>query len=229
MLACSEARPLSDYAPDSLASRLGCSQVLYSLIATFCREYLGPSLKKWSPRFFGDGALNLELFVKRRSELWVLLKDDIGVVRKGGRRHVVTRSDVQVVNVLGGHAQPEETQPGKPHPRILQIVDEQAATGLDGYYIRMPDSTFVAYGDWLPECESRGVVWAGNKVLYVVPTPRSAKVHSLRNPAGGSGCRMANFVAPRSLVTHHCGRSKRECVSKGSVPVVIIPRLRSRI
>ncbi len=151
---------------------LGYSQVLYSLIATFCREYLGPSLKKWSPRFFGDGALNLELFAKRRSELWVLLKDDIGVVRKGGRRHVVTRSDVQVVNVGGGHAQPE--QPGKPHPRILQIVDEQGATGLGGYYIRMPDSAFVAYGDLLPECESRGVVWAGNKVLYVVSDTVSA-------------------------------------------------------
>ncbi|MGE3509292.1 MAG: ATP-binding protein [Vicinamibacterales bacterium] len=152
---------------------LGYSQVLYSLIATFCREYLGPSLKKWSPRFFGDGALNLELLAKRRSELWVLLKDDIGVVRKGGRRHVVTRSDVQVVNVGTGHAQPE-TQPGKAHPRILQIVDDQGATDLGGYYIRMPDSAFVAYGDLLPECESRGVVWAGNKILYVASDTVSA-------------------------------------------------------
>ena len=98
---------------------LGYGQVLYSLIATFCHEFLGPSLKKWSPRFFGDGALNLELLAKRRSELWVLLRDDIGIVRKGGRRLVVTRSDVQVVNVGGGHAQPEP-QAGKPHPRILQ-------------------------------------------------------------------------------------------------------------
>lgn len=152
---------------------LGYSQVLYSLIATFCREYLGPSLKKWSPRFFGDGALNLELLAKRRSELWVLLKDDIGVVRKGGRRHVVTRSDVQVVNVGSGHTQPE-TQPGKAHPRILQIVDDQGATELGGYYIRMPDSAFVAYGDLLPECESRGVVWAGNKILYVASDTVSA-------------------------------------------------------
>lgn len=63
---------------------LGYTSILYSLIATFCHEYLGPSLKKWSPRYFGDGALNLELLSKRRSELWILLKDDIGVVRKGG-------------------------------------------------------------------------------------------------------------------------------------------------
>jgi len=145
---------------------LGFTQLLYSLIATFCREYLGPSLKKWSPRFFGDGALNLELLAKRRSELWILLKDDIGVVRKGGQRQVVTRSDVQVVNVGGGHAQPEPP-PGKPHPRILQIVDEQGATGLGGYYIRLPETAFRAYGDLLPECDSRGVVWAGNKILYV--------------------------------------------------------------
>jgi molecular chaperone HtpG len=147
---------------------LGYTQILYSLIATFCREYLGPSLKKWSPRFFGDGALNLELLARRRSELWILLKDDIGVVRKGGRRQVVTRSDVQVVNVGGGSRENEpEPQAGKPHPRILHIVDEQGATRLAGFYIRLPNTAFTAYGDLLPECESRGVVWAGNKILYV--------------------------------------------------------------
>jgi len=152
---------------------LGFTQIFYSLIATFCREYLGPSLKKWSPRFFGDGALNLELLAKRRSELWILLKDDIGVVHKGGQRHVVTRSDVQVVNVGGGQAQPEPP-PGKPLPRILQIVDQHGTTGLGGFYIRMPDSAFAAYGDLLPECESRGVVWAGNKILYVASDTVSA-------------------------------------------------------
>jgi len=152
---------------------LGYSPVLYSLISTFCREYLGPSLKKWSPRFFGDGALNLELLAKRRSELWILLKDDIGVVRKGGQRQVVTRSDVQVVNVGGGHSQPEP-QPGKPPARILHIIDEQGATGLGGFYIRLPDTAFSAYGDLLPECESRGVVWAGNKIMYVASDAVSA-------------------------------------------------------
>ncbi len=145
---------------------LGYSQILYSLIATFCREYLGPSLKKWSPRFFGDGALNLELLAKRRSELWILLKDDIGVVRKGGQRQVVTRSDVHVVNVGGGQSH-TEPQPGKPQPRILHIVDEQGATGLQGFYIRLPEMAFSAYGDLLQDCDSRGVVWAGNKIMYV--------------------------------------------------------------
>lgn len=152
---------------------LGYTQILYSLIATFCREYLGTSLKKWSPRFFGDGALNLELLAKRRSELWILLKDDIGIVRKGGQRQIVTRSDVQVVNVGAGRGQPER-QPGKPHPRILHIVDDQGATGLGGFYIRLPDTAFRAYGDLLPECDTRGVVWAGNKIEYVVSDAVSA-------------------------------------------------------
>lgn len=152
---------------------LGFTQVLYSLIATFCREYLGPSLKKWSPRFFGDGAINLDLLAKRRSELWILLKDDIGVVRRGGQRQVVTRSDVQVVNVGGGRSQPEP-QPGKSRPRILHIVDEQGTTILGGYYLRMPDTAFGAYGDLLPGFESRGVVWAGNKIEYVVSDAVSA-------------------------------------------------------
>lgn len=154
---------------------LGYTSILYSLVATFCREYLGQSLKKWSPRFFGDGALNLELLAKRRSELWILLKDDVGVVRKGGQRQVVTRSDVQVVNVGSGQDQPQpEQQPGKPLPRILHIIDEQGTTGLGGFYIRLPDTAFNAYGDLLPGCDSRGVVWAGNKIEYVVSDAVSA-------------------------------------------------------
>lgn len=151
---------------------LGITQVFYSVVATFCREYLGPSLKKWSPRFFGDGALNLELLAKRRSELWILLKDDIGVVRKGGQRQVVTRTDVQVVTVRSGEGQ-ADTPPTNPRPRLLRIED-YAGTGLGGSYIRIPDRAFAAYGDLLPECESRGVVWAGNKILYVASDAVSA-------------------------------------------------------
>ena len=154
---------------------LGFSQILYSLIASFCREYLGPSLKKWSPRFFGDGALNLEMLAKRRSELWILLKDDIGTIRKGGQRQIVTRSDVQVVNVGGGgQAQPDAPPPGNKQPRILHIIDDTGQTDLGGYYIRLPKSAFKAYGDLLPGCDSRGVVWAGNKILYVASDAVSA-------------------------------------------------------
>jgi molecular chaperone HtpG len=155
---------------------LGYSQLLYSLIATFCREYLGPSLKKWSPRFFGDGAINLELLAKRRSEFWVLIKDDIGVVHKTGQRHVVTRSDVRVVSIANPNAH-IESNPDKPFPRILQIVDDRGEANLGGYYIRLPDTAFTAYGDLLPECESRGVVWSGNKILFNASDTVSASFH----------------------------------------------------
>ncbi len=151
---------------------LGYSQLLYSLIGSFCREYLGPSLKKWSPRFFGDGAMNLELIAKRRSELWILLKDDIGTVRKGGQRQVVSRSDVEVVNVRAGHAEAHNL-PGR-KPRILNIVDDAGQMEVAGYYIRLPERSFEAYGDLLPECEYRGVVWAGNKIMFVVSDAVSA-------------------------------------------------------
>ena len=149
---------------------LGYTQILYSLIGSFCFEYLSQSLKKWNPRFFGDGSLNFELLAKRRSELWVLLKDDIGVVHKGGKREVFTQSDVQVLDVSRdkNDEEPLKPNPGKPNPRILNIIDDQETTSLAGYYIRLPNSAFKAYGDLLPECESRAVVWAGNKILYVV-------------------------------------------------------------
>ena len=151
---------------------LGYTPILYSLIATFCWEYLGPSLKKWSPRFFGDGALNLELLAKRRSELWILVKDDIGVVLSSGKRQVVTRADVHEVAVGHGYL---EQSPQKPdHPRILRIVDEYGDTGTGGYYIRVPDTAYSAYGDLLPPCENRAVVWAGNKITYVISDAVSA-------------------------------------------------------
>ena len=152
---------------------LGFSQLLYSLISTFCHVYLGPSLKKWSPRFFGDGAMNLELLAKRRSELWILLKDDIGVVRKGGQRQLVTQSDVQEVRIGGGEP---DAEPAPEHkPRLLRIIDEEQRTGLEGYYIRLTDSGYEAYGDLLPECDSHGVVWVGNRMTFVASDDVSAQ------------------------------------------------------
>ena len=152
---------------------LGYSQLLYSLISRFCHVYLGPSLKKWSPRFFGDGALNLELLAKRRPDLWVLLKDDIGVIRKGGNRELVTRRDVQVVRV--GGEQPEGGRGEIQTPRLLRIIDEDQRTEVSGYYIRLTDSGFNAYGDLLAECDSHGVVWVGNKMTFVASDEVSAQ------------------------------------------------------
>ena len=152
---------------------LGYSSLLYSLISTFCHVYLGPSLRRWSPRFFGDGALNLELLAKKRSELWILLRDDIGVVRKGGQRHLVTERDVQVVLIGGPERGAEPVAEQK--PRLLQIIDNDQRTGLEGYYIRLTDSAFRAYGDLLPECDSHGVVWVGNRMTFVASDDVSAQ------------------------------------------------------
>ena len=153
--------------------KLGLRPLTYSLISRFCQEYLGPSLKKWSPRFFGDGALNLELFAKRRSELWILVKDDIGVVRKGGQRQVVTRQDVAVVNVTG--EQPQVNAGENRKHRLLRIVDDDGTTGVAGYYIRLPDRAYDAYGDLVAGCDSNGLVWAGIKMTFVAADGVSAQ------------------------------------------------------
>jgi len=175
---------------------LGYSQLLYSLISTFCREYLGPSLKKWSPRFFGDGALNLELLAKRRSELWVLLKGDIGVVRKGGQRQVVTRSDVRVVNVGGGGQSHHEQQPGRTPSRILHIVDEQGATGLGGFYIRLPDTAFGANGDLLPQVESSNARRSDSVVSRSsAGTKSQSRSICWFAKSGSSACSKAGFIS----------------------------------
>lgn len=57
---------------------------------------------------------------------------------------------------------------------LLSLKAFQSATELGGYYIRLLDTAFSAYGDLLPECESRGVVWAGNKITYVASDAASA-------------------------------------------------------
>lgn len=152
---------------------LGFTSILYSLIGTFCREYLGPSLKKWSPRFFGDGSLNLDLMFKRRSELWVLVKDDVEVIRRNVQRQVVTKSDIETVVVAGDHLEPEIT-PQKTKPRILRIIDDRSTVNVNGYYIRVPESAFIAYGDLLQTCESRGLVWHANQITYVASDSVSA-------------------------------------------------------
>ncbi len=154
--------------------KLGLRPLTYSLISKFCQEYLGPSLKKWSPRFFGDGALNLEFFAKRRSELWVLVKDDIGIIRRSGQRQLFTRRDVAVVNVTD--KQPlVGTEIDKKKRRLLQIVDDDDATGLGGYYIRLLDRAYDAYGDLITGCDSNGLVWAGNKLTFVASDGVSAQ------------------------------------------------------
>jgi molecular chaperone HtpG len=143
---------------------LGFTPLLYSMVAAFCREYLGPSLRKRSPKFFGTGAVNLDWLAKNRSELWILLKDDIEVLSKGSQKQVMRGSDVHVVKV-GERPEPDGQLPRK--PKLLKVIGEKAFVDISGYYIRLPEGATKAYGDIIKECDSRGVVWAGNKILFV--------------------------------------------------------------
>ena len=88
------------------------------------------------------------------------------MILKGGQRDVVTRSDIQTVTIGGGQKNATLTTES-PNPRLLCIVDRDDAMGLANYYIRVPDAAYKAYGDLLQSCESRGLVWAGNKITYV--------------------------------------------------------------
>lgn len=147
---------------------LGFSPLVNSLVAAFCREYLGTTLRKMSPKFFGSGAINLDMLAKKRSEMWILLKDDIQTVARHSQRQVVTRSDVQTVHAgRGGDTQAPERAADQKKAKLLRIVGDSSFSEILGYYIRIPDSAAVAFGDVIKECDGRGVVWGGNKILFV--------------------------------------------------------------
>jgi molecular chaperone HtpG len=148
--------------------KLGVSSLFSSMVAAFCREYLGNTLRGRSPRFFGSGAVNLDFLAKRRSELWVLLTDEIEVLTQGTQRQVMRAADVQVVQAGGGAsgAAAQEAEEGK-EPKLVRIEGVEEFTGLSGYYLRIPTSAAIAYGDVIQQFDSRGAVWAGNKIVLV--------------------------------------------------------------
>ena len=144
---------------------LGITSLFRSMVVAFCREYLGPTLKAHSPKFFGSGAVNLDFLSKRRSELWVLLTNDIEVLTRGTQRQVVRSSDVQVVQAGGGgQGQQPESEDGAREPKLVRIEGSEDFADLFGYYLRIPTSATVAYGDVIQQCEDRAAVWAGNKI-----------------------------------------------------------------
>lgn len=147
---------------------LGFTPLVTSLISAFCREYLGSSLRKMSPKFFGSGAINMDLLAKKRSEMWILLKDDIQTVSRQSQRQIVRKTDVQTVHAGSeGNPQPIESCLGTKKSKLLRIVGDEAFTEILGYYIRIPDGAAVAFGDVIKECDGRGVLWGGNKILFV--------------------------------------------------------------
>lgn len=150
--------------------KLGFTPLMYSMVAAFCREYLGPLLRKRSPKFFGSGAVNLESLARRRSELWVIVKDDIHSVSKKSQRQVFRRSDVHTVTAGSGGRGTADTESNElvvKKPKLLHIQGDKEFSHIIGYYIRLPEPATKAYGDVIKECDNRGVVWAGNKILFV--------------------------------------------------------------
>ena len=150
-------------------AQLGITPLFRSMVSAFCREYLGSSLRSRSPKFFGNGAVNLDWLAKNRSETWVLLPDEIAVVNRAVRREVVRAGDIRVVTVSPGVV-PIQSSPNEEvaEPKLVRIVgagDDFA--GLDGYYLRVPNSASVAYGDVIFASEDHGAVWMGNKILLL--------------------------------------------------------------
>lgn len=148
---------------------LGITSLFFSMVSAFCREYLGATLRGRSPKFFGSGAVNLDFLAKRRSEMWVLLTDDIEVLTQSTKREVVRTSDVQVVQAGQPGVEPSEAPPGAEprEPKLVRIEGSAEFAHLFGYYLRIPNSATIAYGDVIQQCDSRGAVWAGNKILLV--------------------------------------------------------------
>ena len=146
-------------------ARLGMTPLFRSLVSEFCREYLGPTLRSRSPKFFGSGAVNLDWLAQHRSEAWVLLTNDIAVVSRAARRQVVTATDIHVVTAAPKDAAAE---PNNPEPKLVRIIEGgEEFQSLDGYYLRIPNSASVAYGDMIIASDDQGAVWMGNKILLV--------------------------------------------------------------
>src|SRR5262249_7635559 len=61
-----------------------------------------------------------------------------------------------------------EPSAGPRKSKLLRIVGDEAFSEILGYYIRIPDGAAVAFGDVIKECDGRGVLWGGNKILFVV-------------------------------------------------------------
>lgn len=165
---------------------LGFSALFWSMIEAFCREYLGDTLKRQSVKLFGSGAIDLDAFSKANSELWELVLDDIEVsriglpetpVRPGGRRiQIVSLNDIAQVTISSGGVTTTDSsdQNGKKASKLLQIIDETGTTGLQGYYLRIPESATAAFGDIIRTFPQFAVVWFANRVTWQGCDPNNA-------------------------------------------------------
>lgn len=158
---------------------LGFSALFWSMIEAFCREYLGDTLKRQSVKLFGSGAIDLDAFSKANSELWELVIDDIEVSRvglaeapvrpNGGRVQVVSQNDIAQVTITSdgvSTSAPSDPSGKIASKKLLQIIDETGTTGLQGYYLRIPENASIAFGHIVRTFPQFGVVWFANRVTW---------------------------------------------------------------
>ena len=146
---------------------LGITPLFSSMVAVFCREYLSQSLRSRSPKFFGSGAVNLDWLSKSRSELWLLVPQDIEVHRRAKQRQKIRQSDVQVVQAGSSSGTSEIETNTNRKPKLVKIEGVDEFMELSGYYLRIPNRASEAYGDVIQQCDSRCAVWAGNGIQLV--------------------------------------------------------------
>ena len=149
-------------------AKFGITALFRSMVSAFCREYLGQTLRSRSPKFFGSGAVNLDWLAGHRSEIWVLLTDDIAVVDRAVRRQVITSEDIRVVSASPGVAGAQPQSNDEEEPKLVKIVGAgHDFRDLDGYYLRIPNSASAAYGDLIVASDDHGAVWMGNKITLL--------------------------------------------------------------
>jgi len=169
---------------------LGYSSLFWSMIEAFCREYLGDTLKRQSPKFFGSGAIDLDAYSKSHAELWELLATDIEISRihapdgnppaaaaqRVARIEIVRSSDVEHITIASESGVTTRSEqltagggvpatPSRP-PKLLHIVDETRTTGLEGFYLRIPESATAAFGEILRTFPAFVVVWFANRITW---------------------------------------------------------------
>ena len=158
--------------------RLGMTTLFGSMVSAFCREYLGPTLRSRSPKFFGSGAVNLDWLVEHQSEAWILLTGDIAVVSRSARPQVVTASDIQVISTSpdDGAQSPDAGNSGV-EPKLVKIDGGEDFGELNGYYLRVPNGASSAFGDLIVDCDDRGAIWMGNRISLVASDAISTAFH----------------------------------------------------
>lgn len=51
-------------------------------------------------------------------------------------------------------------------PKLLRIIDETKVTGLEGYYLRIPETATKAFGDLLRTFPTFVLVWFANRITW---------------------------------------------------------------